>query len=128
TNHLDTKARETVSAYLKKKKGFILVSHDRCFLDGCVDHILSLNRASIEVQSGNFSSWFENFRRQQELELAQNRKLKKDIESMEKAAQRTAVWSNRVEASKYGNGPVDRGYLGHKAAKMMKRAKSIELR
>ena len=128
TNHLDTKARETVSAYLKKKKGFILVSHDRCFLDGCVDHILSLNRASIEVQSGNFSSWFENFRRQQELELAQNRKLKKDIESMEKAAQRTAVWSNRVEASKYGNGPVDRGYLGHKAAKMMKRAKSLEHR
>ena len=37
TNHLDMKARETVSVYLKRKKGFILVSHDRCFLDGCVD-------------------------------------------------------------------------------------------
>lgn len=43
TNHLDVKAREMVVAYLKKKKGFILVSHDRRFLDGCVDHILSLN-------------------------------------------------------------------------------------
>ena len=42
TNHLDAKARELVSAYLKNKKGFILVSHDRCFLDGCVDHILSI--------------------------------------------------------------------------------------
>lgn len=31
TNHLDMEARETVSAYLKRKKGFILVSHDRCF-------------------------------------------------------------------------------------------------
>ena len=57
TNHLDMKARETVSAYLKRKKGFILVSHDRCFLDGCVDHILSINRSNIEVQSGNFSTW-----------------------------------------------------------------------
>jgi lincosamide and streptogramin A transport system ATP-binding/permease protein len=36
TNHLDVKAREVVAAYLKKKKGFTLVSHDRRFLDGCV--------------------------------------------------------------------------------------------
>lgn len=76
TNHLDAKARELVSAYLKKKKGFLLVSHDRFFLDGCVDHILSLNRADIEVQSGNFSSWMENFERQQGFETAQNERLK----------------------------------------------------
>ena len=61
TNHLDTRARTHVANYLKKKKGFILVSHDRRFLDESVDHILSLNRANIEVQSGNFSSWMMNF-------------------------------------------------------------------
>ena len=128
TNHLDTNAREKVAAYLKKKKGFILVSHDRRFLDGCVDHILALNRTTIEVQSGNFSSWMENFQRQQEFETAQNERLKKDIGRLQRAAQRTSVWSDRIEASKYVNGPVDRGYLGHKAAKMMKRSKTIEAR
>ena len=128
TNHLDTNAREKVAAYLKKKKGFILVSHDRRFLDECVDHILSLNRTTIEVQSGNFSSWMENFQRQQKFETAQNERLKKDIDRLQRASQRTSVWSNRSEASKYGNGPVDRGYLGHKAAKMMKRSKTIEAR
>ena len=128
TNHLDTRARELVSAYLKRKKGFILVSHDRRFLDGCVDHILSINRANIEVQSGNFSTWFANFQRQQEFELAQNARLKKSIDTMQKAAQRTSAWSDRTEASKYGNGPVDRGYIGHKSAKMMKRSKSIQAR
>lgn len=128
TNHLDMKAREIVSTYLKRKKGFILVSHDRCFLDGCVDHILSINRSDIEVQSGNFSTWFTNFQRQQEFELAQNMKLKKSIDNMQKAAQKTSAWSDRIEASKYGNGPVDRGYVGHKSAKMMKRSKSIEVR
>ena len=51
TNHLDTQARDLVSAYLRRKQGFILVSHDRHFLDGCVDHILSLNRANITVQN-----------------------------------------------------------------------------
>ena len=128
TNHLDMKARETVSAYLKRKKGFILVSHDRCFLDGCVDHILSINRSDIEVQRGNFSTWFTNFQRQQGFELAQNKKLKKSIDTMQKSAQRTSAWSDRMEASKYGNGPVDRGYIGHKSAKMMKRSKSVQIR
>ena len=128
TNHLDTQARETVAAYLKRKKGFILVSHDRSFLDGCVDHILSINRTGIEVRSGNFSSWQAEFENRQARELLQNAKLKKDIDKLEKAARRTSAWSDRVEASKYGNGPVDRGYIGHKSAKMMKRAKSIEAR
>lgn len=56
TNHLDKEAREIVKSYLKKKKGFILVSHDRDVLDACIDHVLVLNRASIEVQTGNFKS------------------------------------------------------------------------
>lgn len=121
TNHLDSRARELVAKYLKKKKGFILVSHDRRFLDNCVDHILSLNRANIEVQSGNFSSWMANFERRQEFEAAQNERLQKDISRLQKAVKRSAAWSDQVEASKYGSGVPDRGYVGHKAAKMMKR-------
>ncbi len=126
TNHLDINARKIVSTYLQKKKGFILVSHDRYFLDGCVNHILSLNRANIEVQSGNFSSWLTNFEQRQKFELAQNEQLKKDINRLQKSAKRSAIWSDRVEASKIG--AVDKGYVGHKSAKMMKRAKSIEAR
>ncbi|MCD8356825.1 MAG: Lsa family ABC-F type ribosomal protection protein [Clostridia bacterium] len=126
TNHLDTKARELVSAYLRKKKGFILVSHDRHFLDGCVDHIISLNRTNIDVQSGNFSSWMTNFQRQQQFEQTQQERLQKDIRHLQQAARRSAVWSDRVEASKIG--AADKGYVGHKAAKMMKRAKSCEAR
>ena len=119
---------EFLKAYLKKKKGFLLVSHDRCFLDNCADHILSLNRTNIEIQSGNFSSWMENFKRQQDFETSQNERLKKDISHLRQAAQRTSAWSVRTETAKYGNGPVDRGYIGHKSAKMMKRAKTIEAR
>jgi len=132
TNHLDVRAREMVSAYLKKKKGFILVSHDRHFLDGCVDHILSLNRTNIEVQRGNFSSWLENFQRQQEFELAQNNRLQKDISRLQQAARRTSSWSDKIESGKYGvqsSGlKADRGFVGHKSAKMMKRAKVAEAR
>ncbi|ANY72639.1 Lsa family ABC-F type ribosomal protection protein [Paenibacillus ihbetae] len=132
TNHLDTDGRKIVSDYLRKKKGFILISHDRSFLDGCVDHILSINRANIEVQSGNYSSWKLNFDRQQEHEEVINQRLQKDIGRLKESSKRSANWSNQVEASKNGTtnsgSKLDKGFVGHKAAKMMKRAKSIESR
>lgn len=126
TNHLDTHARELLAAYLRRKKGFILVSHDRYFLDGCIDHILSLNRANIEVQSGNFSSFMENFQRTQSFERRQNSRLQADIERLQVSAMRTANWSDAVEASK--TCALDKGFVGHKSAKMMKRAKVCEMR
>ena len=126
TNHLDTLGRELLASYLSKKKGFILVSHDRHFLDGCVDHILSINRMNIEIQSGNFSTWFEGFQKRQEAEAAKDKRLRSDISRLKSSARRTAEWSDKVEASKVGAG--DKGYVGHMAAKMMKRSKSIEQR
>lgn len=132
TNHLDIRGREVVSQYLNRKKGFILVSHDRTFLDGCVDHILSLNRAGIEVQQGNFSSWMQNRAYQDQFEMAENEKLKSQIAHLQKSAKEKAAWSHRVESTKYdtrnsGLRP-DRGYVGHQAAKMMKRSKAIQQR
>ena len=79
TNHLDMNARKLVSKYLNTKSGFIIVSHDKAFLDNCVDHILSINKANIEIQKGNFSSWWENKERQDNFEIGENEKLKKDI-------------------------------------------------
>ncbi|MBQ3111410.1 MAG: ABC-F type ribosomal protection protein [Firmicutes bacterium] len=126
TNHLDAAARAQVAAYLKRKQGFILVSHDRRFLDGCVDHILSLNRSDVQLQQGNFSSWYTNFSRQQAFEAAQKEKLEKQVKQLQQAAARTESWSRQVEKGK--NSFRDNGYVGHKAAKMMQRSKNIEHR
>ena len=64
--------------------------------------------------------------------LAQNEKLRGEVRRLEQAARRTAVWSDRVEGSKYHSEnaglKVDRGFVGHKAAKMMKRSKAIAAR
>lgn len=77
TNHLDSETKDNLLEYLNKKKGFILVSHDRVFLDKVVDHIISINNTNIDVQKGNFSSWKENKDRQDSFEMTQNDKLKK---------------------------------------------------
>jgi lincosamide and streptogramin A transport system ATP-binding/permease protein len=132
TNHLDMNAREKVGRYLNSKKGFILVSHDRMLLDQCVDHILSINRNDIEIQKGNFSTWQQNKELQDRFELAEKEKLKKEIKGLEAAARRTAAWSDKIERTKNGTllsgVKADKGHIGHQAAKMMKRSKSLEAR
>lgn len=132
TNHLDMDSRRALGTYLSEKSGFILVSHDRRLLDRCVDHIMSINRADIEIRKGNFSDWERDKENRDRLEQEQNCRLKKDMERLNEAATRCAQWSDKTESSKKGRNAgglkPDRGYVGHKAAKMMKRSKVIELR
>ena len=129
TNHLDLAGRDLAANYLAGKRGFILVSHDRAFLDRCVDHVLVFNRTGMEVQKGNFSSWWENKARRDQFERAEQARLKKDIRRLDEAARRAAGWSNTVERTKKGSKNSglrpDRGFIGHKAAKMMKRSKAL---
>lgn len=133
TNHLDLEGRRKLGSYLARKRGFLLVSHDRAFLDQCVDHILAINRTNIEIQRGNFSSWWENRRRQDAFELARQEKLQKDIGRLTESARRASGWSDWTEKSKFGVDKTgakaaDRGFVGHKAAKLMQRSKSIQRR
>lgn len=132
TNHLDMDAREKLGTYLNRKQGFLLVSHDRALLDHCTDHILAMNRETIEVQKGNFSSWKKNQENQDSFELAQHEKLRKEANRLETAQRRSANWAEKVEKTKRGtrNSGLrpDTGYLGHQSAKMMKRSKGIEAR
>lgn len=132
TNHLDQAAREAVAKYLKRKKGFIIVSHDRSVLDICTDHTMAINRSNIEIVKGSFSSWFTDKERHDKFQLAQNIKLKKEISRLRETAAEKAKWSNMTEKSKYQASAsglkVDRGYVGHKSAKMMSGAKACEAR
>lgn len=128
TNHLDGASRTVIKEYLSKKKGFILISHDRDILDECVDHILCINNTKIEIQKGKYSTWRQNKDYEDQYETEKNEKLKKEIKRLELAAKRTESWADAVERSKIGTGAGDRGYIGHKSAKMMKRAKCTEKR
>ena len=136
TNHLDQDARETVKNYLSSKKGFILVSHDRDLLDACIDHVLVLNRQTIEVQSGNFSVWWENKQRKDRFVIAENEKHLKEIGRLKNAARRTAEWADKNERTKIGFNPVKehdrciatRAYIGAKTKKMQSRVTQMSKR
>ncbi|MDY3902538.1 Lsa family ABC-F type ribosomal protection protein [Peptoniphilus sp.] len=132
TNHLDMDGRKIVSEYLKSKKGFLLISHDRDFLDGCIDHVISINRNSIDVQSGNFTSWYENKLMKDQFEISQNEKIRKDIKRLREAARQSKIWADKIENMKNGvkvsGVKPDKGYIGHQSAKMMKKSKNLENR
>ena len=137
TNHLDAGAREKVKEYLAQKKGFILVSHDRDLLDACTDHVLVLNRGSIEVQNGNFSSWWEQKQRKDSFAQSENEKHLREIKKLRQAAKRAREWAEKSERSKIGNyhpqgtpsvGNGVRAYIGAKTKKMNQRVKNYEKR
>ena len=136
TNHLDAPSREIVKNYLASKKGFILVSHDRDLLDTCVDHVLVLNRSTIEVQSGNFSSWWENKEKKDAFAISENEKHKKEIHKLNEASARLNRWAEKNENSKIGFDPVrehdrfigTRSFIGAKTKKMQSRVKQVQKR
>ena len=128
TNHLDAEGRRSAAEYLSRKDGFFLISHDRAFLDQCADHMLVLGRQKLEVLRGGYSVWETEKQRRDAAEAARNAQLKKEISRLDEAAKRTARWSGQAEQEKFGSHPADRGFLGHKAAKLMKRAKTTEAR
>jgi len=132
TNHLDSDGRELLGKYLSRKSGFILVSHDRNFIDACTDHILSINRRNIEITRGNYSEWQRNKDMRDSFEISQNERLKKDIKRLETAARRTAEWSDKAERAKIGFDPAKveksinrRPMQAAKAKKMMSRSAAI---
>ncbi len=136
TNHLDCRARDIVKDYLASKKGFILVSHDRDLLDGVCDHVLVLNRSTIEVQAGNFTCWWENKEKKDAFAQGENEKHLKEIGKLKSAAERSSRWAEKSENAKIGFDPVKehdrniatRSYIGAKTKKMQARVKSYEMR
>ncbi|APX71219.1 ATP-binding cassette domain-containing protein [Companilactobacillus allii] len=129
TNHLDIAGRKVVSDYLKSKKGFIVISHDKAFLNQVIDHVISINRTDVDVYKGNYDTWEQEKTRQDQLELGEKNQLKKDINRLHETAVKRENWSRQTEKGKNKTGlqqvNLDKGFIGHKSAKMMKKAKVI---
>ncbi len=101
TNHLDTEKKGKLKAYLNKKKGYLLVSHDMDFLDDVTNHILSINRTDITLEQGNYTTWKQNTEYRQLCELRKREKLTREIGQLERQAEKTRLWSCVGNKQKY---------------------------
>ena len=84
TNHLDLEARNWLEQYLNEYPyAFVLVSHDRYFLDATVDKILELWNKRAYIYTGNYERYLElKSARRTQLEAAY-RNQKERIEHLE---------------------------------------------
>lgn len=118
TNHLDTRGRQEVAAYLRAKhQGFIITSHDQAFLDRVIDHTLVIERHQLVLERGNYSTYFAQKKRRNQTAIATNDRLHADIQRLQ--------WPQRAEGEKRHNAHADKGFIGAKAAKMMKKSQTM---
>jgi lincosamide and streptogramin A transport system ATP-binding/permease protein len=125
TNHLDLEGKQVIAEYLHNKTGFLVVSHDRSFIDQVVDHILSINKADIAIEKGNYTSWKTNKDQYEAYEIRSKARLEREVEALEKVSVRSRNWASLAEKEKNPYATNNRGN-GSRAAKFMRQAKSAE--
>ncbi|WP_028974337.1 ABC-F family ATP-binding cassette domain-containing protein [Spirochaeta cellobiosiphila] len=58
TNYLDIEAKDWLQSFLSAYEGgFLLVSHDRHFLDQCVNQVIEVFHGGLEIYKGNYSQY-----------------------------------------------------------------------
>lgn len=134
TNHLDLPSRQRVAAYLRsKRQGFIVVSHDRHFLNQVTDHTLAIERQQVILYHGNFAVYEEQKQRRDAFEEERDARLKKEADRLQHVATDRTNWAKITESRTHGN-PHEKnsgwGAVGSSTlpAKMMKRARNLERR
>lgn len=84
TNHLDLRAVEWLEDYLRDYKGaVIVVSHDRYFLDRVTQRTLELTSGGITDYAGNYSFYFVEKEKRQEVQMAAFRRQQAELEKQE---------------------------------------------
>jgi ATP-binding cassette subfamily F protein 3 len=121
TNHLDVSARVWLEEYLAGlRAAYVVASHDRRFLDRVVTKVAHLDRGKLALYPGNYTAFRDQQRERAEADWSRYEKAQKKIRKLQKQAQTYKGWSNKAEGEK--RGAADKGFIGHKAAKLMKRS------
>ncbi len=77
TNHLDNAMAEWLEEYLNKYRGaFIMITHDRYFLDKVTNKIVEIDKGSLYTYVANYSQFLELKAQREEMEQASERKAK----------------------------------------------------
>ena len=118
TNHLDSDMADWLEETLKKWKGaFVMVTHDRYFLDAVTNRIVEIDKGQIYSYQTNYSGFLELKAEREEIELAGERKrqsiLRKELEWVKRGARARSTKQKarleRYEELKNQTGPQTDG-------------------
>jgi ATP-binding cassette subfamily F protein uup len=91
TNHLDSEMAEWLEDYLNKYRGaYIMITHDRYFLDKVTNRILEIDRGRIYSYTANYSKFLELKAEREDMAAATERKARSlyriELEWMQRGA------------------------------------------
>jgi ATP-binding cassette subfamily F protein 3 len=121
TNHLDIPAREWLEErLLEMNVAYIVVSHDRRFLENVGTKVAYLDRGKLTLYRGDYVAF--RHQREEETESGWRRyeKGQKKVRALKEQAHNYRTWAGSAEKEK--RGAADKGFVSHKAAKVMKKS------
>jgi ATP-binding cassette subfamily F protein 3 len=116
TNHLDVPAREWLEGHLAG----IDAAYDRRFLDAVSSKVANIDRGKLTLYSGDYTAFRRQLEQAEEEGWRKYEKSRKLAKKLQRQAQDYQRWSDAGEKKK--RGAADKGFVGHKAAKVMKRS------
>lgn len=137
TNHLDQEMSDWLEDYLRKRKGaFVMVTHDRYFLDSVCTRIIEVDKGNIYSYETNYSGYLELKAQREEMEQASERKrqsiLKNELAWIQRGARaRSTKQKARIERYEQlmdQNGPAaeKRVELGSVASRLGRTTVEVE--
>jgi len=121
TNYLDAGAMARLAAALRAFRGaFVVVSHDRAFLDACVNKVLELKRSEFSVYAGNYSAYAAQKAAELALAAKKKEKIEGEIENLKEMERNYRLWGAAKEKEK--TGAFDKGFIGARAARLQKKS------
>ena len=121
TNHLDVAAREWLEGrFLKSEAAYVVASHDRRFLDAVATKVAHLDRGGLSLYTGDYTAFRHQLSQAEEEGWRSYEKSQKLARKLRRQAKDYERWSLAGEKKK--RGAADKGFVSHKAAKLMKRS------
>ena len=97
TNHLDLNRIEWLEGYLKYyNKAIVLVSHDRMFMDHICEVIYEIEYGTMKKYTGNYSSFVEQKKQDQQRQAQAYARQQKDIERLEGLIEKFSYKKNKA--------------------------------
>ena len=94
TNHLDIASLEWLETYLSSFRGaFVLISHDRYFLDKVCNRIFEMENGSMHLYSGNYSSSMEKKMDEREFAMRKYQNTLREIKRIEGIIEQQRRWN-----------------------------------
>ncbi|MBR1397038.1 MAG: ABC-F family ATP-binding cassette domain-containing protein, partial [Selenomonadaceae bacterium] len=109
TNHLDIYAIDFLENFIKSYRGTVVaVTHDRHFLQNCVDKIVDIENQHATLYAGNYEKFVQLKREHREYQLKAYEKQQEEIAKLEEFVRRNKVRASTAKRARSRQITLDR--------------------